>query len=106
MDSPIKTAYQSVKQCKSDVLYLKMIYPNNRFALKLYARYLLEIKSDVVQYRKTLDSIALLQRGLKINNDTVHDLGLESFPLIPERLSDSELNIKTGENESGVLDEI
>ncbi|EAY17163.1 Adenylate and Guanylate cyclase catalytic domain containing protein [Trichomonas vaginalis G3] len=106
MDSPIKTAYQSVKECKSDVLYLKMIYPNNRFALKLYARYLLEIKSDVVQYRKTLDSIALLQRGLKINNDTVHDLGMESFPLIPERLSDSELNIKTGENESGVLDEI
>ncbi|EAX99449.1 hypothetical protein TVAG_052920 [Trichomonas vaginalis G3] len=100
MSPAIVNAYQSVKESEVEVNYLKMLYPNNRFVYRNYAKFLHDIKGDAIGYKKSIDDIARLQRGIRIVEDTINYLGMQAFPKIPDYLvaSDTIKNNPTAEN--------
>ncbi|EAX94015.1 hypothetical protein TVAG_082220 [Trichomonas vaginalis G3] len=84
MDTAIRSTYESVEKSEVEINQLLMLYPNNRFVARQYARFQLEIKSDAVTYKKWNENLKLLQKGIQIHPDTLHELGQIAFEDIPE----------------------
>ncbi|EAX89018.1 Adenylate and Guanylate cyclase catalytic domain containing protein [Trichomonas vaginalis G3] len=89
MDHSNKSAYLSVNESEVEVNQLMMLYPNNRFVARQYFRFLSEIKLDYVNARIWKENYRLLQSGIQVNKDTLHDLGMIAFPNIPENIVNS-----------------
>lgn len=108
MGNAISNAYNSVKESEIEVNYLRMLYPNNRFVIRNYARFLYDIKGDAIAYKKTVDDVGKLARGFRIVDDIVNTLGLIAFPQIPDYLissSTTKQNPATETTESFAIEE-
>jgi class 3 adenylate cyclase len=75
-----------VSQNDADFHHLFSTFPNNRFVTRTYARFLTELRADHVGYGEMMEDTRLLQRGLTVNMDHTHELGLKAFPALPERI--------------------
>ncbi|EAX90369.1 Adenylate and Guanylate cyclase catalytic domain containing protein [Trichomonas vaginalis G3] len=90
LGSSIKLAYESVKDSESDINYLMTLFPNNKFVARQHAKFLYEIKCDVLEYKKKMEDVSKLSRGLRIQKDVVHELGMQAIPTIPESSTESQ----------------
>ncbi|EAX99452.1 hypothetical protein TVAG_052950 [Trichomonas vaginalis G3] len=84
LSNSIQTAQKYVKESEQEINHLMTLYPNNKFVARTHAKFLFEIKSDLISYKKKNDEIVKLQRGIRITPDVVHELGVLSFPCIPD----------------------
>lgn len=90
MNHAIISAYKSVELSEHEVSHLMNLYPNNRFVARQMALYCLDIKSDNIGYKTWMNNISLIRRGHLIQQDVMHNLGVDSFPNIPEHCDESE----------------
>jgi len=84
MESNIDRAYIAVDRAQLELNRLLQQYPNNRFVGRRYARFALEIKADHARFSEWSEKVRLLQRGIRISQDSTYELGLKAFPLLPQ----------------------
>ncbi|OHS99274.1 Adenylate and Guanylate cyclase catalytic domain containing protein [Tritrichomonas foetus] len=87
MSNTIHVAHIAVQKCEMEFTHLLSQYPNNRFVVRTYARFLKEIKADQNGFSEWMDKIRLLQRNTQISTDRPHELGLDTFPALPNCVS-------------------
>ena len=81
-----KRAIQAIRQNDADFKHLYRQYPNNRFVTRAYSRFLLEVAAEHVQANDMMEKTRLLQRCIAVNSDQTHELGMETFNLLPDRV--------------------
>ena len=81
-----KRALYAMKETDADFKHLLRQYPNNRFVTRAYSRFLLEIMADHAESLKMIENTHNLQRGITVNKDQTHELGLTVFKNLPEKL--------------------
>ncbi|EAY03760.1 hypothetical protein TVAG_072530 [Trichomonas vaginalis G3] len=107
MNIAIRSTKLSVNECEVEMNHLLMQYPNNRFVARQNTLFLSEIKGDPIAAKASLENLTKLQRGLQISEDTIHQLGIDSFPHIPETCTEIDGQTKTiAEAESMGVDEL
>jgi len=87
MDSSSECAFSSVLSTEREIRQLIEQYPNSRFVLRVFSRYLLDIRADIEGYNNLLDNVRLLKRGHHVSKDIAQVLGLHAFPNIPRELN-------------------
>jgi len=103
VESATKRVFVSIERDQADYLHLLRRFPNNRFVMRAYSRFLLEIVADVSTYNDIVEKIRLLHRGSMVAADQAHELGLVANPNLPEKLHN--LNYPTTtESKTRVLD--
>ena len=83
MEINIKKAYNQVETCDTEFAHILTLYPNNRFLARSYARYLREVKADYALFMEWRDKVYMLQRGVQVQPDAAHELGVAAFPMLP-----------------------
>ena len=63
MGNAISEAMDRVEETETELKHLVLVYPNNRFVARQYARFQHEIKADTEQYTIWNDNVQILQRG-------------------------------------------
>jgi class 3 adenylate cyclase len=89
VESATRRFTESVEQNEADFQHLCCTFPNNRFVTRAYARFLSELRADRAGCNDMLEQTRQLQRGLTVNIDHAHELGLKAFPQLPEKLQAS-----------------
>lgn len=84
---------------------LLMLYPNNRFVARQYARLQIEIKSDPINFKKWNDNLKHIQKGVMIYPDTLHELGFIAYENIPEYSNESATGSKVGTEQESIVDD-
>ncbi|OHT03692.1 Adenylate and Guanylate cyclase catalytic domain containing protein [Tritrichomonas foetus] len=79
--------WKAIHQTQAEFQHLVKEYPNNRFVLRSYARFVSELISDKDEANDLIEKVRLVQRGVQINPDEYHQLGLAAFPTLPLYLS-------------------
>ena len=88
IESAVHSAYDSMHVLDLEIEHLISLYPNNRFASRVYARYFLEIKADQENYKKWKENTQILQRGGQVHPDAIQGLAFDVFPNLPTSVND------------------
>ena len=88
IESAVHSAFDTMHVLDLEIEHLISLYPNNRFASRVYARYFLEIKADQENYKKWKENTQMLQRGVQVHPDAVQGLAFDVFPNLPLALHD------------------
>ncbi|OHT10600.1 Adenylate and Guanylate cyclase catalytic domain containing protein [Tritrichomonas foetus] len=86
LESIIGRAYDSVQKTNTEYIHLLSRFPNNRFVVRSYARYVKEVICDSNKSAEWGSKVLALQRGQRIADDHAQTLGLRAFPNLPENL--------------------
>lgn len=86
MELSIKKYYVDLEKCDANYKHLFRTFPNNKFVTRSYARFLKELGADIPGYLEALEKTRKLQRGIMINEDQTHMLGMSAFPNLPEKI--------------------
>jgi len=86
VESATKRANESIEKDRADFLHLLRRFPNNRFVMRAYSRFLIEITADVALFNEAVDKTRLLHRGIMVTADQSHELGLSAYPNLPDKL--------------------
>jgi len=106
MENSIIRAYKSVEKAQMEFNHILTMFPNNRFVARPYAFFLREVKADQVGFAEWMEKIRLLKRGILISSDNTHDLGLLSFPLLPQVVNSHLSIVSMGEFDVGASTEV
>ena len=87
MEKAVTNTYNSMLKTNSMFNHILRQYPNNRFITRAYSRFLIEVCADTKGFAKYEADTKLLHRGLLANEDKAHELGVKSYPFIPDSLS-------------------
>jgi len=88
-----KKANIAIDNNDADFKHLFGQFPNNRFVTRAYSRFLIEIRADHERGMDMMEKTNLLQKGILVNPDHIHELGLQAFESLP-----SEINTKKRQN--------
>jgi len=80
-------AYNAVERAQMELNRILQLYPNNRFVVRRYARFLLDIMADQSSFTIWSEKARQLQRGIRISQDYTYELGMDAFQLLPQTLS-------------------
>ncbi|OHT01531.1 Adenylate and Guanylate cyclase catalytic domain containing protein [Tritrichomonas foetus] len=83
MDKAIESCCKSVDSCTTEYDHVVHQYSNNRFIARSYMRFCHEILANHSLTIEWYDKTRMLQRGINMQADSAHELGLEAFPLLP-----------------------
>ena len=86
IESATKRALSSIEKTDADFKHLFRQFPNNRFVARSYSRFLLDITADHSTANSMLEKMRLLQRGIAVNVDQTHELGMATFPKLPDHI--------------------
>ncbi|OHT09545.1 hypothetical protein TRFO_21604 [Tritrichomonas foetus] len=86
VETSTKRALNAIDQTDADFKHLFRQFPNNRFVTRSYAKFLLDITADHTLSNQMLEKTRLLQRGIQVNNDQTHELGIATFKNLPEHI--------------------
>lgn len=87
MEAAIKRFYKELEKNDAEFKHLFRQYPNNRFVTRSYARFCKELKADHAEYVESLEKSKNLQRGINVNEDMTHTLGLLAYPHLPQHIN-------------------
>ena len=87
MEINVKKAYNQVEVCDTEYAHVLTMYPNNRFLARSYARYQKEVKADFAMFLEWRDKVYMLQRGVQVQPDAAHELGIQAFPMLPASIT-------------------
>ena len=99
LENAIHSAYHSVHTLDLEFEHLISLYPNNRFASRVYARYFMEIRADHKNYQIWRENTQTLQRGLRIKTDAIQELAFIVFPTLPLNVNDQTTQLTGGFSE-------
>ncbi|OHS97131.1 Adenylate and Guanylate cyclase catalytic domain containing protein [Tritrichomonas foetus] len=85
MEAATKRAIREIEQSDAELLHILRQFPNNRFVTRQYARFCRELKADQAGYIEMIEKTRQLQRGLSVNKDMAHELGLATFQNLPDK---------------------
>jgi len=86
IEQTTKRAFLSIEKNNSKFLDLFYEFPNNRFVTRAYSRFLFEIIGNKTKGNEMGEKTKRLSRGEIVTKDKAHDLGLNSFPLLPNKI--------------------
>jgi len=108
MGNFINKTYYSIEETKADYNHLLRQYPNSRFVIRSYARFLYDIIADQEMFKEWAEKAKLMQRGIQVHPDQAHELGLALFSNIPlsieKRVENVNLSQAPIESESQLID--
>ena len=84
MENAVKAGYNQVEKCRNDFLHAIRQYPNNRFIIRSYTRFLFEVLSDQDSFNEWKEKINAMKNGHMIAQDLTHVLGMNAFPILPD----------------------
>ena len=99
----ISASYDDTLKLETDYARLLRQFPNSRFVTRSYSRFIMDIYADHVRYSEWADKTKDLQRGISINEDIAHELGLIYFPNIPSVLQTAQASVMPDLTESSIL---
>ncbi|OHT13089.1 hypothetical protein TRFO_03529 [Tritrichomonas foetus] len=108
MENTIDKAMQSTQKAKYGFNQLMAMFPSNRFSARAYARYLHDIESDQVHYAEWTEKIRFIQRGIQVNVDSAHELGMTFFTNLPNFINGGKMAKNESESmsmESDLIDD-
>ncbi|OHT04623.1 hypothetical protein TRFO_27831 [Tritrichomonas foetus] len=82
----IGRAYTSIIDTNIAFTHLIHMYPNNRFVARAYARFVRDVVADHEKHAELSSKVTNLQRGIQVEPDLYHDLGMYAFPNLPKQL--------------------
>jgi class 3 adenylate cyclase len=85
LEGAAKRAIRSVEQNDADFTHLFRRFPNNRYVAKAYTAFLKSLTTDYARWAAMRDKTHDLQRGIIVNMDETHELGLKAFRALPDR---------------------
>ncbi|EAY04479.1 hypothetical protein TVAG_194440 [Trichomonas vaginalis G3] len=94
LNTAIKRTKESVSDCSREMNFLNMQYPNNRYVARQNVLFFTDILGDPLLGKKAIETMQKVSRGYRIQEDTVHELGIIAFPNIPEYALDVESSTK------------
>lgn len=97
MENASKKAFKTVSECDTKFLRLFGQYPNNRYVVRQYARFCLEVKADYIEFVEMSEKSRFLNRGEFVTPDHANILGHQAFPELPK------YNIQTYPRQNPVL---
>jgi len=83
VENSTKKFFASIEKNEADFAHLISQYPNNRFVMRAYHRFLIELVGDHERAKEALENCRKLSRGIMISRDKAHELGLVAFSNIP-----------------------
>ncbi|EAX88598.1 Adenylate and Guanylate cyclase catalytic domain containing protein [Trichomonas vaginalis G3] len=103
MDKAVKQAHESIKRFEIEVNQLTMLYPNNKYVIRQYVKFLAELKVDFANAKVWKDNVKFLNSGICVNKDILHELGHIAFPAIPDTIASSFTQNKQNETPNDTL---
>lgn len=97
MEALISNSFHSTEQSSAEFLHLLLRYPRNRFVARSYSRFLKNVIGDEKGSNDWSKNYDILQKGGEVVPDRAHTLGMNSFPLLPDKLKASSAGIQLGE---------
>jgi hypothetical protein len=85
LESAARRAIRSVEQNDADFTDLFRRFPNNRLVAQRYTHFLKSLTNEYQLWNEMREKTQLLQRGVVVNLDETHELGLRTFRALPER---------------------
>lgn len=89
VNSAVKTSLANIEECDKELSNLMRQYPNNKFVYKQYVTFLQDINGDNVGAKNANLVLNKMQRGIRVNTDYIHDLGIAAMPNIPVSCKDA-----------------
>ncbi|OHS98894.1 Adenylate and Guanylate cyclase catalytic domain containing protein [Tritrichomonas foetus] len=86
VEASTKRALSAISQVDADFKHLVRQYPNNRFVTRTYSRFLFDIAADHIMSNQMIEKTRLLQRGIAVNSDQTHELGLSILKNLPDNI--------------------
>jgi class 3 adenylate cyclase len=86
VESATKRAVFAIERNDTDYQHLYRQFPNNRYVARAYASFLRELTAEPEQVERMNEKANFLVSGHQVNSDWAHDLGVSTFPMIPDRL--------------------
>lgn len=96
VEQSTKRALSVIEQNDAEFKHLFRQFPNNRFAARAYARFLIDITAEHALSAQMIEQIRLLQRGISVNLDQTRELGLATFKALPNRTKSRKEMYSTG----------
>jgi class 3 adenylate cyclase len=107
VETAAKRAVVAIEQNDADFKHLLRQFPNNRHVARQYARFLGQVTGEPAAAAEMWEIAAKLSRGVAVRGDLAHELGLETFPNIPDRLQGNAVITETVGSSRGLpLDEV
>jgi len=101
----IAASYDDTLKLEADYARLLRQFPNSRFVTRSYSRFIMDVYADHVRYSEWAEKTKNLQRGISINEDIAHELGLIYFPNIPSVIQTAQLSTLPDLTESSIMEE-
>ena len=89
IESSTKRAIKEIEQTDADYKHLIRQFPNNRYAIQAYAKFLSDIKADFRFAFEMNEKYRRLRLGNVIIKDQAHEFGLSTFKLLPDNIKTS-----------------
>ena len=86
VENEIDRAYETNEETRNALNHLLHAYPNNRFVARAYMLYEKEVTGEYTEFHSWFEKVKMLQRGIAVNTDHAHELGISYFPLLPKTL--------------------
>jgi hypothetical protein len=87
MEGAISEAIGSVQEAEKEFRQLLRQFPMNKFVLKIYAIFQLEVCVNHQYYYELLEQVKLIESGQNFFANEANLVGLHMFPNLPPRLS-------------------
>ena len=98
LEGAIWSVDAAIEKADAEFIHLVGDYPNNRFVVRAYSRFLIEVKGDIEEYSKFNDELKVLQRGINAVEDQTHELGIHDLPALPSTIKDTSQSSMTPTN--------
>ncbi|OHT16171.1 Adenylate and Guanylate cyclase catalytic domain containing protein [Tritrichomonas foetus] len=92
IESSINRAYKSVDICETEFNHILSQYPNNRFVVRSYSNFILEVLADSTKFTQYDNLARLLSRGILGVEDQAHQRGLHIFKSLPSFIKNNNKN--------------
>jgi class 3 adenylate cyclase len=87
IEAALTGAIEGIDQNEADFKHLFRQFPNNRFLVRQYARFLRDVAADPPRAYEMEEQARILQRGILITKDMAQEFGLAAFQSLPPRLA-------------------